>query len=293
MEKELELSTNLIGLDGLFCTYHGNGNSEYTLNEDCIQEDFDNGDSDIHPDYYWVHFDNKKYMIDWNKAVQSFVEDVLIEMLGNYFGIEIEYTNDGYWSPSYYNFSHDVSNFTIKSYSFQRIVLYCLHSEDFPSYLKDHFTSYDGFSSNTANNVTEWYEDITNDDATAWGAAFSFLLSEWKKETNAFDYVYECFESMFYSEYVDCTELDRFIEDIKDGSAIVDDRSDWQVAVFDKYITEDGSIKTLALECYGQLLSVEDTIKVIQKELGYDLTGRNVVERMFNTVNDNTMTLEL
>lgn len=291
--ETLELSTNLIGLDGLFCTYWGHGNSEYTLHEDCIQDDFDNGDSDIHPDYYWMHFDNKKYMVDWNKAVQSFVEDVLSEMLRDYFGIEIEYTNDGYWSPREYNFSHDVSNFTIESESFQRIVLYCLHHEDFSRFLKDRYTSYDGFSSNTSNNVEDWYEDITNDDATAWGAAFSFLLSEWKEETNAFEYVYECFEGMFYSGYVDCTELDEFIDEVGKGIVDVDDMSEWQLAVFARHLGESKPLKDLVNGCYRDVMSIEDTIACVQTELGWDLTNKGIVENMFKEIESNTLKLEI
>lgn len=293
MKKELKLSTNLIGLDGKFCTYWGEGKSEFTLYEDSIKEDFEDGYTDVHPDYYWSHFDNIKYMEDWNKRVLSFVEDVLVEVFKDVLGIEISFTYGDYYSPREYNFSHDVSNFDIESEHFNRIIAYCYNNQHFETFLKDNYTSYDGFNSFTSNNLDDWFEDISNDEATAWGAAISFMLQEYNEEHRTFDYGFEIFGGMFYSEYVNYTVLEEFIEDIKDGSVIVDDRSDWQVAVYNKYIGEDGSIKSLALECYGQLLSVEDTIKVIQKELGYDLTGRNVVEKMFSDINEKTLKLEL
>ena len=88
--KKLSLSTNLIGLDGTFCTYWGRGKTEDTIHEDSIEQDFYNGDTDVHPDYYFMNFDNNKYMEDWNDSVQDFVEEYLCDIFKDVLGIDIK-----------------------------------------------------------------------------------------------------------------------------------------------------------------------------------------------------------
>ena len=162
-KKKLELSTNLIGLDGFFCTYWGYGKAEHCLYEDRIKEDFEDCETDIHPDYYFSHFDNKKYMESWSKRVLDVVEE-LFNDLAIELGIDIEFEAGGYSSPREYNFRHDVSNFSISVDEPLKIIAVCLgEKEDFEEFLIENYSSYDGFMSFTANTLEEVIEDLAYD----------------------------------------------------------------------------------------------------------------------------------
>jgi len=135
--KKLELTTDLIGVGG-FCTYHGAGNTEYTLHEDLIREDFKEGQTDIHPDYYWMHFDNTKYMKDWNEKVQDYLEANLVSDFKRVLGMDIIYTDCGYSSPREYNFRGDWNLFDIECESFVPLLRFCLSRQKaFGKFLKE------------------------------------------------------------------------------------------------------------------------------------------------------------
>src|SRR5690554_796308 len=110
--KTIELSTGLIGISGMFCTYHGWGRPEEALyGADFLEEDFNNGDSDIHPDYAYMHWDNKSYMKEWNEAVLSSTEDLLNEVFDHFELEGVKFIGGDYYSPREYNFGGDQSNF--------------------------------------------------------------------------------------------------------------------------------------------------------------------------------------
>lgn len=228
----LKLSTNLIELDGLFCTYWGYGKSEYTLNEDMIEQDFEDGCTDVHPDYYWSHFDNKKYMEAWDECIQSALEDKLKEMFKYELDMDVEYIPAGYWSPREYNFGHDVNNFILEAEDFSRLISYCQAHDKFEQFLKDNYTSYDGFLSCTANNLVEWREDIDNMEMTAYGAAITFLVQE-SLYDDLKNYAYEIFENLFYSEFVDYTQLDEFLAEL-DNNEDVELDEEWKKAIVER-----------------------------------------------------------
>lgn len=226
--KKLELSTAWVTpLSLQYCTYHGCGKSEFVLNEDMMQENFEEGVTDVHPDYYYMHFDNKKYMEEWNWKVQSHIESILTEELKYHLGIDITYTPMGWSSPQYYNFGGDVNKFDIEAESFQPLLDYCLaDQENFEAYLKEHFSSCDGFISFVSNNIREWKMDIEANVMTAWGAALGFFL-----EQEVQIYPDEAFTDMFYTEFVDYKELDEFLAD-----PAQEPEHEWQKALLERGI---------------------------------------------------------
>lgn len=293
MEKILEISTNLIGLDGLFCTYWGAGKSEYTLHEDSIESDFEDGSSNVHPDYYWTYFDNKKYMKDWNEAVQNFIGPKIEEAL-NDIGVEAEFIMQDFSSPREYNFSHDVSYFDLKSADFGPLVKYCMESENFGQFLKDHYSSYDGFMSFTSNNIEDWKEDIDADKATAWGAAIRFLLIEEGMYEEIKDGSYYAFEGMYYSEYVDYTVLDEFIESIEKGTLESFEVSEeWQKAILSRYISSSTAFKAV-VDRYYTTKTFEEVVAIAAQELNleYDFV-LTAVRAIYNDIESNNLKLEL
>lgn len=290
--KTLRLSTNLIGVDGLFCTYWGAGKSEYTLHEDSLLEDFEEGYTDIHPDYYYMHLDNKKYMKDWNERVFDLIEEKLKESFDQ-IGIEVTLEEKGYSSPREYNFSHDVTNFDIEAESFDALIKYCKEHEDFAKFLKDHYSSCDGFMSFTANNVDEWEEDIQADESTAWGAAIRFLIiSDDTVEELGTDCHY-AFEDMYYSNYVDCTVLDEWLEDLKNGYADVD--GEWQEALFSRDIANHGAVKKLVDDNYTTK-TAQEVVLLVEKALEINVEQDillSTVQKMYEEKAEHTLKLEL
>jgi hypothetical protein len=286
-KKTLELSTALVGMSGLFCTYWGYGNSENTLHEDMIESDFEEGHTDIHPDYYWTNFNSKKYMEAINERVHSFMEEFLYDLLKEKFGIEVEYLADGYTSPREYNFGGDEHNFDLVAESFEPVLDYCLNHEDFEGFLKDNYSSRDGFISFTANSVDELLQDIVADEMTAWGAVFSFLISqEVDRDSLTYVVVEALSEDMYYSEFVDVTELDEFLEELRTkrlGHLTLD--TEWKVALFNRDIDDLGNINMLVKELY-RTETFNDIVEKILQDLGIetDDSKRTVIEKFVRSV---------
>lgn len=290
--KTLRLSTNLIGVDGIFCTYWGTGKSEHTLHEDLIESDFEEGCTDVHIDYYYMHFDNKKYMKDWNERVFNLIEEKLKESFDQ-IGIEVTLEEEGYSSPREYNFSHDVTNFDIEAKSFDALIKYCKEHEDFAKFLKDHYTSRDGFMSFTSNNVEEWEEDINADMATAWGAAIRFLIISDGTVKELERDCYYIYEDMYYSEYVDYTVLDEWLENLENGYADFDE--EWQKALFSRNIANHGVVKKLVDDNYTTNTAQEVAL-LIEQELEIDVEQNIIlltVQNMYKEKDSHTLKLEL
>jgi hypothetical protein len=289
--RKLELTTDLIGVGG-FCTYHGAGNTEYTLHEDRIQEDFDNGDTDVHPDYYWMHFDNKKYTTDWNKKVQDYLEANLVSDFKRVLGMDIVYTDCGYSSPREYNFRGDWNLFDIECTSFVPLLRFCLsRQESFGKFLKENYTSYDGFLSFTSNNIKEWKLDIKADCMTAWGAAVRFFLQE-ESDMQEHDPFY-VFHDMFYTEYVDYTALDQFIAELKDGSIDPTDfTEDWQKALFERDVCDSKGVTDDIHSMYLSGKSNEEIADILREKYG-EYPFEKIISRVFGEIESNNLTLEL
>jgi len=287
--KTIKLNTNLIGLDGIFCTYWGLGNTEFTLQEDGIQDDFNEGYTDVHPDYYYGNFDNSAYMKAWDEKIQKYLEGELTNLFDRELDTKITYKALGYWSPREYNFSHDCNDFELTG-DFSSLISYCLGHEDFAQYLKDHYTSYDGFTSFTANNVSDWQEDIQNEDNRAYGAAISFLIDKELSEEIENE-KYEVLYEMSYSEYVNYKLLEDFQEDLKKGEIDFESLEVWQKALIERDACSTDQLRNLINDCYRESKTIEQTVKVIQDatEVEYDFT--NMVKHQFEGIGNQSLTM--
>src|SRR5690554_220645 len=248
--KTLELSTNLIGMN-MFCSYAGYGNSDEVLGTDIIREDFDNGDSDIHPDYFYDNFDNDKYMKELNGHILDLLQEKLAEMF-DVLGMTVGFTAQGYTCPREYNFTTDNHLFDLESEDFQKLVAYCKENEGhFTEYLKENYSSYDGFISFTSNSVTGIMEDLGTDDIRAWAAVLSYVFWTYFDEREIIEDGVEKFNDMFYSEFVDYTELDEWKELMKDGTLYSCDlEKDWQKELFKRDFKSMGAVTEIMAELY-------------------------------------------
>lgn len=301
MEKQkLELTTELVSMSGLFCTYHGYASSEYILHEDMIEQDFEEGETDIHPDYYWMYFDNKKYLERINERVHEFMDEFLSDLLKDLFDIEIEYFAEGYNTPQFYNFRGDRHDFDIVADTFQPVLDYCLQHEDFEEFLKDRYSSRDGFISFTSNNVEELMLDIKADQMTAWGAVFSFVISKEVDRDSLVSQVIEVLgQDLFYTEFVDYKPLEDFLEELQSSRLdLMIVESDWQKALFEREIGNLGLVKEMSYTMYKNH-SVGEITDVLLEKLGMDADDhkRSIIESsvksVFNEIESHNLKLEL
>jgi len=104
-------------------------------------------------DYEWNH---KDY---YNRVAESCAKGIE-EQLSN-LGIKVEF--QAVVSPKFYNFSNDTINvaFHLDSENFDELHKYLLDNiEDFKGYLKEHYTSYDGFTSFHSNEPLDWFKAL-------------------------------------------------------------------------------------------------------------------------------------
>lgn len=213
MTTNLILSTNLIGVDGVYCTYWGLGSN--LIDDWLINEDFKDGHIDYNSEYFWRNYNHSAFMDDWAEQVYNHIESILKDVFKYHLQMDVNLEYKGYWSPREYNFSHDVVNFDIDcSEGWDKLIDFCTTHPDFSKFLKDHYSSYDGFTSFTANNVDTLLEDIAVEDMTAYGAMITFLLSNFASDDiRSIDF------EIYYQNYFEGSkDLDEIIEDLKNGS---------------------------------------------------------------------------
>ena len=90
-------------------------------------------------------------------AGQSCVDSLEYELYSHDVITDIEYL--GMHSPKYYNYDTDRVLVDV-DYNFIQLVKYCKHTnkDRFNQYLKDKYTSYDGYISFVENNVNDFFE---------------------------------------------------------------------------------------------------------------------------------------
>ncbi len=290
MLTKLELSTNLLGLDGLYCTYHGLGRD--LIDSYQIDDDFKYGYIQYNSNYYWSNYDHSAFMDDWANDVYNHVSDIIQDTFKHILKLDITLEYQGRWSPREYNFACDIVNLDINcDAGFEKLIEYCKNSSEFPKFLKDHYTSYDGFMSHTSNRVDLLLEDVETNDMTAFGAMVRFLLTQ---ECDEDDFTYIEFET-YYSEYFTGQEaLDAAIEDLKSGST---EELEWGMNDVDKEMREFLIQEYLSLnreevlELYNMEFEEAVTILVDRHpNMGEDVI-REFVVKYFNEIDSKTLSL--
>jgi hypothetical protein len=189
------LNTNLFSIIhvGMYDSYLS---PESMFDDYQINEDFENGDFDMSAEDFWEKFDNEMY----TKAVRRIADNFLsgeIEAEGIKMNVEV----GELYSPKYYNFATDNVELTV-DFDKEQVLKYAeQNKEQFDIYLKENYSSYDGFTSFTANNYFEWAEDFKNDNVQAIGAILSYLFRD-EMESYQNDFLEACMTNLFYSEFI-------------------------------------------------------------------------------------------
>lgn len=144
----MKIETYLPAFSGTYGTHWEFDHDDIAMmNEDCDQED------KIDLENYQV--DHKKYLDSICKFICGYLETELKAFVT---AIELQETG----SPREYNFSNDWANveIEIKVKAIQNFI--SENKEAFTKYLKDNYTSYDGFSSFESNDYEVWKEETNN-----------------------------------------------------------------------------------------------------------------------------------
>lgn len=281
--KTIETGTQLMPLvrvgtyDGQTCDINNLVNS-YEINQD-----FKEGYVPFDAEMYWDKgYDHNKFKQDIVNMATNYINQMFTEIKKLGLGIKKIVIQDLH-SPRYYNFETDQLYFDlVVNNNFHKNLLKVINKlskeqkDNLDKWLRDNFSSYDGFTSFTANNLGDLMSEIKAEEIreTSVFLYWYFLncgsddLQEYLNERNWSDYLYENKE--FYTEYV------------RDGFYAECEANDSNAVKYtqENYLTKDK--ETIIAELTEQINESTDTFD--NNELR--------IERMIKTVNNVFKTIE-
>jgi hypothetical protein len=184
--------------------YNSNISSDEIFDDHTIVDDKENGYIHYDVDYFWSNFQNDKYV----KRIQELSGEFLNGTIDNGNGIEITIKCKEIYSPKFYNFGTDeiVMDVTYSKSKILQVVK--KDTETFNKFLKDNYTSYDGFTSFTSNNYNDWLVDFEENEIRSVGSVLTYLFQESITE-NKRDFETFVVENIgYYSDYIDSTDYE-------------------------------------------------------------------------------------
>ena len=267
-----ELSSNLFPIVNVGMYTNDVCDSDLLIDTYSIDNDFNEGLISYDVDTFWSNFDNNKFKAVILERATNFITDNVKPLLVDLgLGI-IDIKVIDIHSPKFYNWSTDTLNFDlITDDKFTDNIIDVINNleghelADLSSFLKDNYTSYDGFISFTDNNVDDLIDSINAGEEREIGA---FLTWYW----NWTDSDYECgnwecylndefpmYDNFLTDDFInECNEIrDYIVEFTKDNysrlsrTAIID-------AICEHFIDNDDIVYSTIENC------VADTIKMIE-----------------------------
>ena len=148
-----------------------------TLFENLIDNAVDKELNNTDLDYDDFNFDFGSIMKEISKDAVSKIEKKLNEI-----GIDCKIKFETLIRPREYNFINDSINIEIDFKEFSQVIeILEQNFEKFSQYIKDNYTSRDGFISNHSSDSSDWIEDLKNDaenEAHKVGAVLDFILQQ-------------------------------------------------------------------------------------------------------------------
>lgn len=216
--RVLEISSNLLPIisvgmyDGQTCSVD-NFIDSYT-----IDNDLNEGYVGFNSDTYWNNFDNDKFKAVILERAKDFIEyEVKQKLIDLNLGIKNIIVHK-IVSPKYYNFSTDELYFDlVTTNGFTKNILKVIKNlssdehNDLAKFLKDNYSSYDGFHSFTDNNIDDLIESIKNDEEREICAFLRWYINYNDIIDNVWsDYLYEDFP--MYTEFLNDDFVDNGIQ---------------------------------------------------------------------------------
>ena len=146
------------------------------------------------------------FNFNFDSIIQEICKDAVskIEEKLNEIGINCKIIYENFISPREYNFSNDSINIEINFKKFSRVIeILEPNFDSFTQYIKDNYTSSDGFISSYSNYSSDWMEDLENDaknEAHKVGAVLDFILQE-IEEYKDDDLYYELCENSYSIDF--------------------------------------------------------------------------------------------
>jgi hypothetical protein len=191
--------------------YNSNISSDEIFDDYTIVDDKENGYIHYDVDYFWSNFQNDKYV----KRIEELAGEYLNGKIDNGNGIDITIKCKEIYSPKFYNFGTDEIVIDV-TYSKSKILqVVKKEREIFNQFLKDNYTSYDGFNSFTSNNYDDWLVDFKENEIRSVGAVLTYLFQD------SITYNKSQFEIFvnegvgYYSEYIDSTDYENEVVILK------------------------------------------------------------------------------
>lgn len=199
--------------------FQGFYNTIFEIDESDIDAEIDyfcdnhkNIDSDLLKEVININYDTF-VKEDWN-GYKNYVGEKSCEVLEDFLrekGFDCKVVFENVYSPREYNFSNDSVNCSIEvdDNFIDKVRNFVLqYSELFAEYIKDNYTSYDGFMSYYSNNSNDWIKHINEDiSAHELGSILLFILLVEDDELKDFSDVvdeYNCnlYDDIYKNEYV-------------------------------------------------------------------------------------------
>jgi hypothetical protein len=225
-----------------------------------IESDKEEGYIHFGVDYFWDNFEHNKYKEAIKQRAHSFINGKIKE------GDVWIYIKAGeIYSPKYYNFSNDEMDLDV-TFS-KKDVINSVNNDiqKFDDFLKERYSSRDGFNSFTSNNYNDWLEEFNEEKDTAIGAALTYIFQETIEENRESFIQYVCDEYMDYRDFVDSEGYES------------------EVVVLQNYIRDnykDITIDTIELidcDTFGlRHLDDEDNIRKILKEYYFEIENKTL-----------------
>jgi hypothetical protein len=298
---KLALSTSLLGMNCLG-TYGGYLDSQYTLNEDSIENDFHEGYIDFNTNYYSSNFDSRLYMETLVKKLDRYLVPEILETLKKQsFGKYISKISMlSYYSPKEYNFSSDSFDIdiTCNKLLLKELVKYVRENDvELSKFLHQQYTSCSGFWSFTANNIDDCIEGILKSDVREISSVLRFIIEkDWNETHESFEekilFMTQIFE-LYYSEFVNYKSLDETIEQIKSR-----DLKDYKECGIDselfnhlveKYCLHKNLSNVIASSY--MLNDIELVNQSLQKTYDVEFDFTDKIKTVFNNIDSTTLNL--
>lgn len=169
-----------------------------------IESDKEDGYIHFGVDYFWDNFQSDKYKQAIKDRAHSFINGKHSEN-----NVWVLIKAGEIYSPKYYNFSNDEIDLDVTFSKSKVLNEVNKNITKFNDFLKERYSSRDGFNSFTSNNYIEWLEDYNNDVDTSIGAVLTYLFQETIEENHEGFIQHVCDDYMDYREFVDFEEHDK------------------------------------------------------------------------------------
>jgi len=153
--------------------YNSRLSPENLFDDYTVNQDYEDGYINVDSEYYNDHWNNDLFTIRIEELAGEFLDGTIENH-----GIEITIEAGDIYSPKFYNFKTDNIDLNV-TYNKHKVLRYAKdHQDEFEAFLKDNYSSYDGFMSFTANNYIQWLNEFRDNDQTAVGAVLNFIFSD-------------------------------------------------------------------------------------------------------------------